>query len=98
MNLIIKKYLKDKNLKELIQGGSISFFFRIGGLIMGYFLTLLIAKSFGAEGLGEYVLAVTVLRLFVLIAKLGFDTTSIRFLASFVIQKNGIVFIFLEEK
>ena len=88
MNLIIKKYLKDKNLKELIQGGSISFCFRIGGLIMGYILTLLIAKLFGAEGLGEYVLAVTVLRLFVLIAKLGFDTTSIRFLASFVIQKK----------
>ena len=88
MNLIIKKYLKDKNLKELIQGGSISFIFRIGGLIMGYILTLLIAKLFGAEGLGEYVLAVTVLRLFVLIAKLGFDTTSIRFLASFVIQKK----------
>ena len=88
MSLIIKKYLKDKNLKELIQGGSISFIFRIGGLIMGYILTLLIAKLFGAEGLGEYVLAVTVLRLFVLIAKLGFDTTSIRFLASFVIQKK----------
>ena len=56
--------------------------------LVGYILTLLIAKLFGAEGLGEYVLAVTVLRLFVLIAKLGFDTTSIRFLASFVIQKK----------
>ena len=46
----------------------------------------MIANLFGAKGLGDYVLAITVLRLFTLLAKLGLDTTSIRFIASFASQ------------
>ena len=79
----IKKVLKDKDLSELIKGSGISFFLRLGGLAVGYLLTLVIANLFGAKGLGDYVLAITVLRLFTLLAKAGLDTTSIRFIASF---------------
>ena len=79
----IKKALKDKDLSELIKGSGISFFLRFGGLAVGYLLTLVIANLFGAKGLGDYVLAITVLRLFTLLAKAGLDTTSIRFIASF---------------
>ena len=77
------KSLEDKDLKELVKGGSVSFFLRFGGLFLGYVLTLVIANLFGAKGLGDYVLAITVLSLFTLIAKIGLDTTSIRFIASF---------------
>ena len=64
----------------------ISFFLRFGGLAIGYILTLVIANLFGAKGLGDYVLAITVLRLFTLLSKIGLDTTSIRFIASFASQ------------
>ena len=84
----IKKVLRDKDFIELFKEGGISFFYRFGGLILGYILTLIIANLFGARGLGDYVLAITVLRLFTLFAKLGFDTTSIRFLAAFSDQKK----------
>ena len=63
----IKKALRDKDFIELFKEGGISFFYRFGGLILGYILTLIIANLFGARGLGDYVLAITVLRLFTLL-------------------------------
>jgi len=88
MRTSIKKALKDKDFSELVKGGGVSFFLRFGGLAVGYLLTLVIANFFGAKGLGDYVLAITVLRLFTLLAKLGLDTTSIRFIASFASQQK----------
>ena len=81
-----QKALQDKDFAELLKGSGISFILRFGGLAIGYLLTLVIANLFGAKGLGDYVLAITVLRLFTLLAKLGLDTTSIRFIASFASQ------------
>jgi len=71
---------------------------RIGGQIFGFLLTLLIARYFGAEGLGEYMLAVVVLRIFTLIAKLGMDTASIRFIASFAKQKKWKSLLYFRKK
>lgn len=82
------KALRDKDFSELLKGSGISFFLRFGGLAIGYLLTLVIANLFGAKGLGDYVLAITILRLFTLLAKLGLDTTSIRFIASFASQNK----------
>jgi len=84
----IRNALKDKDFSELLKGSGISFFLRFGGLAIGYLLTLVIANLFGAKGLGDYVLAITILRLFTLLAKLGLDTTSIRFIASFASQNK----------
>ena len=81
-----QKALQDKDFAELLKGSGISFSLRFGGLAVGYLLTLVIANLFGAKGLGDYVLAITILRLFTLLAKLGLDTTSIRFIASFASQ------------
>jgi len=80
--------LKDKDFSELLKGSGISFFLRFGGLAIGYILTLIIAHLFGADGLGEYILAITILRLFTLLAKVGLDVTSIRFIASFASQNK----------
>ena len=81
-----QKALQDKDFAELFKGGGISFILRFGGLAVGFLLTWIIAKYFKAEGLGDFVLTITVLRLFTLLAKLGLDTTSIRFIASFASQ------------
>ena len=80
--------LEDKDFAELIKGSGMSFFLRFGGLAVGYILTLVIANLFGAKGLGDYVLAITVLSLFTLLAKIGLDTTAIRFIASFASQEK----------
>jgi O-antigen/teichoic acid export membrane protein len=81
------KALQDKDFAELFKKGGVSFLMRVGGLVMGFVITFIIAHYFGAKGLGDYVLAVIVLRVFVLIAKLGMDTASIRFIAEYA-SKN----------
>jgi len=78
--------LEDKDFAELFQKGGMSFLIRIGGQIMGFLMSFVIAYYYGAQGLGNYVLAIIVLRIFTLIAKLGLDTSSVRFIASFVKQ------------
>ena len=98
MKTKIKKVFKDQDFLELIKGGGISFFLRFGGLILGYLLTLLIANLFGAKGLGDYILAITVLRLFTLLAKIGLDTTSIRFLASYASKEKWTSILYFRKQ
>ena len=80
--------LQDKDFSELFKKGGLSFLIRIGGQVMGFLLTLIIAHYFGAKGLGDYVLSIVVLRIFTLFSKLGVDTFSIRFIASFAKQEK----------
>ena len=80
------KALEDKDFFELFKKGGLSLLIRIGGQIMGFLLSFVIAYYYGAQGLGKYVLAIVVLRIFTLIAKLGIDTFSIRFIAAFAKQ------------
>ena len=83
---IIRNALADKDFSEIIKAGSISLFFRFGGLALGALLTWIIADRFDGDGLGKYVLAIIALRFFTIIAKLGLDTASIKFLSAFASQ------------
>ena len=82
--------LQDKDFSELFKKGGISFLMRVAGQIMGFIITFIIARYFGASGLGDYVLSIIVLRIFVLFAKLGMDTASIRFIAQFAVKNQWI--------
>ena len=75
--------MQDKDFSELFKKGGISFLIRIGGQIIGFLLTFVIAHYYGAQGLGNYVLAIVILQIFTLMSKLGLDTFSIRLIASF---------------
>ena len=75
--------MQDKDFSELFKKGGVSFLIRIGGQIIGFLLTFVIAHYYGAQGLGNYVLAIVILQIFTLMSKLGLDTFSIRFIASF---------------
>ena len=75
--------MQDKDFSELFKKGGVSFLIRIGGQIIGFLLTFVIAYYYGAQGLGNYVLAIVILQIFTLMSKLGLDTFSIRFIASF---------------
>lgn len=94
----IKRALLDKDFSELFKKGSMSFFIRIGGQVLGMILTMLIARLFGAKGLGDYVLAITVLRLFSMLAKLGLDTSSVRFIAAFAVQHKWSSIAYLRKQ
>lgn len=79
----IKKNFEDKDFLELFNKGGIAMLYRIGGQLLGFLLTFVIAYFFGANGLGDYVLAIIVLKIFTLISKLGLDTASIRYIAEY---------------
>ena len=98
MKTRIQKALQDKDFSELLKGSGISFILRSLGLAAGYLLTLVIANLFGAQGLGDYVLAIIILRLFALLSKLGLDTVSIRFIASFALQNKWTSIIRLRKQ
>ena len=83
-----KKLFADSDFSELFNQAGISLILRICGQAAGFVLTLVIARYFGASGLGDYVLAIAVLRGFSIISKLGLDIFSVRFIASFVKKKN----------
>ena len=53
------KYLGflDNDFKELLSKGGVSFLFRIIGQAAGFVLSFVIANKFGADSLGDYVLA-----------------------------------------
>ena len=49
------KALEDKDFSELFKKGGISLFLRIGGQVMGFLMSFVVAHYFGAKGLGNYV-------------------------------------------
>ena len=61
-------------------------------------MTLIIANLFGAKGLGDYVLAITILKLFSVLAKFGLDTASIRFIASYASKEKWQSILNLRKK
>ena len=89
----IKRNFDDKDFLELFKKGGVAMLFRIGGQLMGFLLTFVIAYFFGANGLGDYVLAIVVLKIFTLVSKLGLDTVSIKYIASYCAEKSyfGII-------
>ena len=53
--------LEDKDFAELFQKGGMSFLIRIGGQIMGFLMSFVIAYYYGPQGLGNFILAIIVL-------------------------------------
>ena len=80
----IKKILdEDDSLKEIFSGSVVTFFFKISGMLLGYLVIVLIAKHFGAEGVGIYNLTFNVVIFLALISCLGMDTAILRYVGEF---------------
>lgn len=71
------------NTKELLKGSVIALFFKAFGILISFLFTLLIARIYGAEPLGVFVSFWSVLMVLSVIAKLGFDTSVVKFIAGF---------------
>ena len=93
-----KKLFADSDFSELFNQAGISLILRICGQAAGFVLTLVIARYFGASGLGDYVLAIAVLRGFSIISKLGLDIFSVRFIASFAKKKMWKSIIYFKNR
>lgn len=85
INRIIAR-VKDDHLKELLKGSGTALILKIIGLFFGYIFTLLIARMYGADTLGIFALSVTILTVFSVVGRLGFDTGLVRFMAEYASQ------------
>ncbi len=83
LNLINNRFIKDKNLLEVLKGSSAAFLLRVAGMVSSYSLIFLISHVYGADVLGIFALCLTLLQVFTVLGKLGVDTAMMRFVSEY---------------
>lgn len=82
-NKLKAKLFSDSHYTELLKGSSIAFIFRIIGMGLGYILTLMITRWYGADTMGLFSLSITLLNIFTSIGIFGFNDALVRFVADY---------------
>lgn len=75
------KKLQDKSLRELIIGSSNTMVIRVLGYVIGYVFVVIIARIYGPKVVGAFTLCSTLLIVFSVVGRLGFDSSIVRFFA-----------------
>ena len=71
----------DVGLREVLSGAGTSFFWRAGGAVAQFVLAILLARFFGAEGIGLYSLALVVSVIASTVSRWGIDLASMKLIA-----------------
>lgn len=74
--------LKDRDIKEVLQGASIAFILKISGAALAFFLNIVLARELGAEWCGIYFLAISICLAGGTVGRLGFENITLRLVAS----------------
>ncbi|HKR05157.1 MAG TPA: flippase [Bacteroidia bacterium] len=80
--------LQDKSLRELLKGTSSTFSIRVIGFIVGYIFIIIISRFYGPGIVGIFTLSSTVLIIFSVAGRLGFDSSIVRFFAQNVVHNK----------
>jgi O-antigen/teichoic acid export membrane protein len=86
-DLEYKKQSAD-NLAVGAKGGAIAFSLKIANTILGFLNQVILARILGAGGIGEVILAITIVRISVQIAKFGMEETMMKFIPLYVNKKD----------
>jgi len=91
---IYKKVLRDgekskSHLNELKKGGLQSFILKTSGLFLGFLLTIVITRVFGAEGFGFFSICLAVLGIISIFSLFGTNTALLRFTAENRAKREG---------
>lgn len=78
----------NSQMKSVLKDSVMAFLFRIGGAALTFFVNIVIARKFGAEGNGAYYIALTVTTIATMIGRLGLDNSLLRFIAANAAQKH----------
>ncbi len=79
---------KNKHLQEVFKGASSALLIRVLGTVIGFVVSVMIARFLGAEGSGIYFLTISVVMIGSTIGRLGFDNTVVRFIAAHASQNE----------
>ncbi len=75
---------KEDYLSKGARGGALSFAVKTGSTLLAFLNQVLLARILGAEGIGEVLLAVSVVKIFGLVGKFGMEEAMMRFVPSYV--------------
>lgn len=78
----------DAHMRETVSGTSVSFLLKVAGSGLAFIFNLLLARLLGAEGVGIYFLALTVVTIASVISRIGLDFTMLRFIATNASQND----------
>lgn len=86
MNGILAKFLFlnnifERDMKEVVSNALIALMLRVSSTGLMFLFNVLLSRLLGAEGAGQYYLALMVTTIATLFGKLGMDTTLLRFVA-----------------
>lgn len=70
--------IKNDDSRELLKGSSLAFLFKTIGFVAGYFFTLIVTRTLGAESWGIFSLSLSILTIFSVISRLGMDTAVLK--------------------
>lgn len=86
----------DSHIREVLRGATSAFLIRSLGTLLGFVVSITIARLLGADGSGVYYLATSVMAIAATISQLGFENTVIRFVASHaaVDEWNTVRFVY----
>lgn len=92
---------KKDNLTVGAKGGAIAFILQISALALGFLNTVILARILGAGGIGEVILAISILNICALLAAFGMQSTMMRFVPFYVDKKEkaklkGIIYFVLK--
>ncbi|RJR19632.1 MAG: flippase [Nitrospiraceae bacterium] len=76
------------NLAQGARGGAIAFILKISSTVLGFLNQVILARILGAGGLGEVILAITVVRISIQIAKFGMEETMTKFIPLYIDRKD----------
>ena len=81
---MIRNYFSrmDGHLQEVVKAAFSALVIRTFGTLLGFSVSVVIARLLGAEGSGIYYLALSVATIAATVGRVGFDSTLVRFIAS----------------
>lgn len=85
-------------MKALIKSGGIGLFVKFFGTLVSFFYSVLISHMFSANIVGLYYLAVSVLTIVNIFAKLGLENAIIKYVSIEYKEKNGITILQIVKK
>ncbi len=75
--------IKDIDFRELLKGGGVSLFFKGFGVLASIIFTKLMNRWYGVDAYGFFMTFWSILMVVSVIAKLGFDSSIVRFIAAY---------------
>ena len=78
----------DIHLLELVKGSSVALLLRSIGMLLGYVVSLIVARKYGTQGMGIWALTLSYISIALIFSKAGLDISTMKFIARFKAEND----------